>query len=526
MARRYKDMSKQAHVPLWVKGDVDGFFGLFTNSLANTLTAIFLVSVVLQFPAQMTFGRIVPGIVLSLAFGNIYFAWMARRLGRNEKRDSVTAVPYGISVPHYFIVVFAVMLPLYRSTGNAELAWGVGVAWCFVHAVVAGLGAFVGPTLRRFTPRAAMLGTLAGVAITFIALGPAFQAWEVGWIGMISLGIIFIGWLANVKLPFKIPAGLMAILLGTIIGWVTGYMDPSGLQAAFADVRFGFPLPQFRALVVGVPHIAPYLVTAIPLAIYLFMETLNNVESAEAAGDSYNTREVMLAAAGGTLVASLFGSPFPTLVYIGHPGWKSVGARAGYSWGTGVAMLFLGIFGLLNVLLNTIPIVAILPILVYIGMVITSQAFSSTPRRHAPAVALALIPWMADWTKVQIDNALTAAGTSSAKLGAGALGAQGIFYEGMRILGSGSILVGMILAAITVFIIDKDYRGAIGYSVFGAACAFFGVIHAAQFGIAAAIGPTIGYASIAVICLIVRYTQGPTPAPVASEHAEDGKAER
>ena len=513
----------ESQVRLWVRGDINGFFGLFTNSLANTLTTIFLITVVLGFSNELVFGRIVPGIVLSLAFGNIYFAWQAWRLGRKEGRGTVTAVPYGLSVPHYFIVVFGIMLPLFLSTGDENLAWSVGVAWCFVHAIVAFIGAFVGPTLRRVTPRAAMLGTLAGVAITFIAMGPAFQVWQVAWIGMVTLGILFLGWLAGVEFPFKIPAGLLAVIVGVILGWAAGYMEVAPLQAAIASIGLYLPLPQLQPLIRGLPMVGPYLVTAIPLAIYLFLESLNNVESAFAEGDNYDTRETMLAAAGGTLVASLFGSPFPTLVYIGHPGWKSVGARVGYSWATGAGMFLLGILGLLNVLLNVIPIVAILPILIYIGLVITAQAFNATPARHAPAVALAIVPWLANWAQVQIDNSLNAAGTSVAELGFEAMAGAGVFYEGMLILGSGAILVAMILAAITAYIIDKNYKAAIGYALFGGLCSFFGVIHAQAFGFNQAPGPTIGYLAIAATCLgIMYYKPRQAAEPVAAVEASPG----
>ncbi len=513
-------MSEAAAVrpKLWVPGDWNGFFGLCTNSITNTLVAIGLMQFVIGFPPEILFGKIVPGMVLSLAFGNIYFAWMAYRLAKKEGRDTVTAVPYGISVPHYFLVTFAIMLPL-KLQGNLDMAWNVGVAWCFVHAIVAGIGAYIGPTMRRLTPRAAMLGTLAGVAITYIAMGAAFQAWTVAWLSMISFGIIFIGWLANVEFPGKIPAGLVAVIAGIVIGWVSGLMDVSVLQAAVSSATISIPVPQIRVLLNGLPEIAPYLVTAIPLAIYLFLESLNNVESAFAGGDSYDTREAMMAAAGGTLVASLFGSPFPTLIYIGHPGWKSVGSRIGYSWLTGVTMLALGVFGLLGILSAVIPIVAILPILVYIGMLITSQAFIASPKRHAPAVALAIVPWIADYLKTQLDNTLGAAGTSAAELGLDALGGSGIVYGGIALLGAGAILVGMILAAITSFVIDRNWKGAIGYSLFGALCAWVGFIHSTQLrwlpdvnvsgGFNNAWGPTIGYLSIALLFyLMMNFTKG------------------
>lgn len=510
-----------ARPKLWVAGDLNGFFGLCTNSITNSLVAIALMQFVIGFPKEILFGRLVPGMVLSLAFGNIYFAYMAYKLGKKEGRDDVTAVPYGISVPHYFLVTFGVMLPLKLAGADFNLIWGVGVAWCFVHAVVAGIGAFVGPIIQKLTPRAAMLGTLAGVAITFIAMGAAFDSWNLAWLSMVSFGIIFVGWLANIQFPRKIPAGLLAVIIGIIVGWASGYMKLGNLTNAIANVSIAIPLPQIQVLLAGLPKIAPYLITAIPLAIYLFLESLNNVESALAGGDNYNTREAMLAAAGGTLVASLFGSPFPTLIYIGHPGWKLVGSRVGYSWLTGVAMLLLGSLGLLGVLSAIIPLAAILPILVYIGLLITSQAFNASPKRHAPAVAIAIVPWIANYVWTQVNNALGVAGTNAATLGLDKLAGGGVSYAGMTVLGAGPILIGMILAAIVAFVIDHNWKGAIGYALFGAVCSWFGFIHSSVLrfipnvgpdGFNAAWGPVIGYLAMAVLfALMMYYTRNEPP---------------
>lgn len=517
---------------VWVAGDLNGFFGLFTNSLTNVLATVFLLTVPLGFPPALVFGRIVPGLVLSIAFGNIYYAWMAYRLGKKEGRDNVTAVPYGVSVPHYFIVVFAIMLPLFLAqkeslgaNAAANLALSVGVAWCFVHAIVAYVGAFIGPTLRKVTPRAAMLGTLAGVAITFIAMAPAFQVWQLGWIGMISLGIISIGWLAGVDFPFKIPAGLLAVIVGTILGWASGYMEFGAVSEALSTVQVAIPLPQIGLLIEGLPRVLPYLVTAIPLAFYLFLESLNNIESASVGGDNYNTREAMLVAATGTLVGSLFGSPFPTLIYIGHPGWKSVGARVGYSWATGVGILLLGMTGILGVVLTIIPIVAILPILIYIGLLITSQAFNASPARHAPAVAIALIPWIASFAQLQIDNALSAAGTNAVQLTVAKLAGAGVVYDGMRNLGAGAILVGMVLAAILAYIIDRRWWWAAGWSIFGASMSFFGFMHASELGLNRAPGMELGYLGIAVTCVLMYfYTKGKKDLePIMDDTARDAE---
>ena len=214
----------------------------------------------------------------------------------------------------------------------------------------------------------------------------------------------------------------------------------------------------------GLANIAPLLVTAIPLGIYNFTEGMNNVESASAAGDNYNLRNILLADGIGAVVGSILGSPFPPAVYIGHPGWKSVGGRIGYSLATGVVIALVCFLGLTALLLAVVPLVAILPILLYIGLVIGAQAFQAVPAKHAPAVVLAIIPNIAAWGQTQIDGALNAAGTSASQLGMGKLMDTGVVYHGMQLLGGGAVLGGLMLGAIAVFIIDREFMKAAAYS--------------------------------------------------------------
>ena len=147
---------------------------------------------------------------------------------------------------------------------------------------------------------------------------------------------------------------------------------------------------------------------------YNFTEAMNNVESAAAAGDNYNLRHILVADGLGAVVGSALGSPFPPAVYIGHPGWKAVGGRIGYSLATGIVIALVSFLGLTALLLAIIPLAAILPILLFIGLVIGAQAFQASPARHAPAVVLAIIPNIAAWGQTQVDGALAAAGTSAA----------------------------------------------------------------------------------------------------------------
>ncbi len=143
----------------------------------------------------------------------------------------------------------------------------------------------------------------------------------------------------------------------------------------------------------GFEFLGIILVTAIPFGIYDLVEAIDNVESAAAAGDDFPTTRVLTADGVVSLIGCLMGNPFINAVYIGHPGWKAMGGRIGYSAATGVMVIVLAWFGIISLMLMAlIPVVAISPILLYIGMLIGSQAFQETPKRHAPAIILALMP--------------------------------------------------------------------------------------------------------------------------------------
>jgi AGZA family xanthine/uracil permease-like MFS transporter len=98
----------------WVPGDWNGFFGLFTNVVLNVIVLTTLCLHVVNLPADIVYGRILLALGIALPLGNLYYAYLAWRLARNEGRGDVTATPYGPSVPHMFIVVFLIMLIMDR----------------------------------------------------------------------------------------------------------------------------------------------------------------------------------------------------------------------------------------------------------------------------------------------------------------------------------------------------------------------------------------------------------------------------
>jgi AGZA family xanthine/uracil permease-like MFS transporter len=513
---------------LWTPGDWNAFFGFGTNILVNMLVLTGLLRFVLKMPDSIVFGRILPALGLMLCLSTFYYAWLAYRLAQKTGRSDVCALPSGVSVPHMFIVTFVIMLPITIKTGDPMKGWSAGLVWVFFQSFILMIGGFIAPYIRRITPRAALLGTLAGVSVTFISMRPALEMYMTPQIGLVCFAIILVSWFGGVKYPKGIPAGLVAIAVGMVIAWGSnlfglglGGLSVKGLGDAFASFGFSLPLPAVGQVFSGFEFLGVILVTAIPFGIYDLVEAMDNVESAEAAGDEYPTTRVLTADGIVSLIGCLMGNPFINAVYIGHPGWKAMGGRIGYSAATGIMVVVLAWFGIISVLLALVPVVAISPILLYIGMLIGAQAFQTTPIKHAPAIVLALTPHLAAWAKLQIDtmlgstlNAAQAVGGLAAdKVGAvkaaaiAALPAQGVLYRGLEVMGGGSILAGLVLGAIGVFVIERDFTKAAAFAFAGAVLTYFGFMHGEQVGFSGGLGVTPGvalaYAVVAIGFLAV-----------------------
>jgi AGZA family xanthine/uracil permease-like MFS transporter len=499
----------------WTAGDWNAFFGFGTNILVNMLVLTGLLRFVLKMPEQLVFGRILPALGLMMCLSTFYYAFLAYRLAQRTGRDDVCALPSGVSVPHMFIVTFVIMLPITLKTGDPMKGWAAGLVWVFFQSFILMIGGFIAPYIRKITPRAALLGTLAGVSVTFISMRPALEMYMTPQIGLICFAIILVSWFGGVRYLKGIPAGLVAIAAGMIIAWGSnllgfgiGGLSLKGLGDAFANFGFSVPLPAVGQVFSGFEFLGVILVTAIPFGIYDLVEAMDNVESAEAAGDEYPTTRVLTADGVVSLIGCLMGNPFINAVYIGHPGWKAMGGRIGYSAATGIMVVVLSWFGIISVMLALVPVVAISPILLYIGMLIGAQAFQTTPMKHAPAVVVALTPHLAAWAKLQVDTMLGATVTAAQAVGglaadkAGAvktaalasLPQQGVLYRGLEVMGGGSIIAGLVLGAIAVFIIERDFVKASAFSLAGAVLTYFGFMHGEAVGVGGGFGVTPGAA--------------------------------
>lgn len=480
----------------FVRRDLDGFFGLFVDNLVQLLLIVALCGGLCGMTgdnAWLLYARILPGAAVSILFGNIFYARQALLLARREGREDVTALPYGINTPSLLIYVFFVMAPVYRETQSAELAWQMGLLACLGSGIIELLGSFVAERVRRHSPRAALLSTLAGIAIGFISMTFVLKIW--GWplIALVPTAIVLITYFSHIRFPWGLPGGLVAICVGALLAWLLPaawsgrQMDAAAVSQAWSGAGFAAPVWSGGAMWTALNQPSEmwlrFISVIVPMGLFNVIGSLQNIESAEAGGDLYDTRSSLAANGIGTILAACLGSCFPTTIYIGHPGWKALGARAGYSTLNGVVVAVMCLTGTVALVNSLIPIEAGMAIVLWIGIVITAQAFQATPRAHAPAVAVGLFPAIAAWGALIMLGAFAGADgvTVQATLEAKAEAeVSGFLIHGLIVLERGYIFTCMVLAAVAACLIDRRFFSAAVWSLLGTLVTLTGLAHAYQ----------------------------------------------
>ena len=522
------------HTPRWfVRQDLDGFFGLALDNLIQILVIVSLTQNVLKFPSSLIYGRILPSIALSLIVGNFYYSWVAYQQGKRERRSDITALPYGINTVSLFAYIFLVMLPVRlealsqgaTSELAAEAAWQAGLVACLGSGLIELVGSWGAEKLRKLTPRAALLSTLAGIALTFISIGFFLRTYANPLVGIVPLGVILLTYFGGVKFTipgtrWTIPGGLLAVLLGMALAWGTGLnqWNSEVFQQAIAPINFYQPHLNLGALWQAKGVLLSYFSVILPMGLFNLVGSLQNIESAEAAGDAYPTAPCLAVNGIGTIVAALFGSCFPTTIYIGHPGWKEMGAKVGYSWLNGLVMGLLCLSGTVGLLVYFVPIDSGMAILLWIGIVIVTQSFNATPIKHAPAVVIGILPGIAAWGALLAKNALRVAGLGTPEKPFNpdlipAFQGTDTYISGAFALEQGLIFSSMILAAITVYILERDFAKAGIWALVAAALAWVGLLHSYAWTIGDTVlklGWGAGYPwaiSYALLALLLFYAQ-------------------
>eukprot|EP00192_Tetraselmis_astigmatica_P009171 CAMPEP_0117651768 /NCGR_PEP_ID=MMETSP0804-20121206/2269_1 /TAXON_ID=1074897 /ORGANISM="Tetraselmis astigmatica, Strain CCMP880" /LENGTH=618 /DNA_ID=CAMNT_0005457769 /DNA_START=360 /DNA_END=2216 /DNA_ORIENTATION=+ len=471
------------------KGDVGGFFQLFFDNVATTLTLTFLVSMaglgLLQ--DKEIYQGFLPGLGLTMLFGNLYYSWMSVRLDAHNKTFKATANPYGINTPGAFAFMFGVMLPVAYNTVcpdgvegsecdnyKSEETLRIAVSANFLQGIFAVLLGLVGPYIYKVCPTASLVAALGGIGIGVLGVGQIVYGYEYPLAGMVPVFLMLMLYFSGINTGW-VPEACVIAGVGTILAWADGLTDGQAVSDSFDTV--GWKSPSFLLVDIfkGFGSLGPYLGTVIPVAVTAAANTLMCWRSAVKNGDDYDLRETMVADGIGSCVGAIFGCPFGTSVYIGHSAYKKIGARSGYSVLNACAFLILTFFGLFNTLGAIVPITAVAPMNLFVGIMICADAFESVPFRHIPAVVLGLMPSIADWAK----NACSPTPTSEGNYQCINTAPQN---AGLVAFSSGPLLVSMVLSAIFASLCDRKFLTAVVWCAVAGFLSLFGVIHAPSAG--------------------------------------------
>lgn len=497
-------------VPFFRKGDIGGLAYAITNNIVNYLIVTLTLSGALGWPDEIVYGRVVPGMSIGLLAGCLYYAFMAYRLSKKEGRADVTALPSGVSTPAMFVILFGVITPLHYAIGNPELEWSAAVAAVFIGGFVEFIGGIIGPWMKRNIPRAALLGTVAGIGFIWMATQGLFGVYGDPIIGLPILLVALVGLFGGYVFPRGIPTLAVAIVGGIVYALILGRTSIN-----FDGVGFYFPNPEttVQSLINGFSVVVPYLTIVIPIEIYNFIETMDNVEGANAAGDNYSVREAQFADGICTMISAVFGGVVPNTVWLGHAGLKKTGAGYGYSVVSGLVLGAAGIFGLFSFLNTLVPPAICAVTFLWCAVIMVAQAFKDTNRKHYAAVGIAMVPVVADYVYTQVTGAVALTGEWAHALDTGLLGydakitggllENGVMWNGVPAVKAGAILIGILLAAMTAFIIDKRLD-KVGITCLAAAVlSLFGFIHYAAMGFYPTSPFFIAYVVMAVICFVL-----------------------
>jgi AGZA family xanthine/uracil permease-like MFS transporter len=456
-------------------GDINAFFGLMLDNMSDLVIMAGILIGVFGFPQEIVLYRMIPGTAIGVLVGDVFYTYLAFRLARTTGRTDVTAMPLGLDTPSTFGLAFGIIGPAYLKFKDPIFVWKIAMSIIILMGIIKIVGAWFGPAVRRVVPRAGLLGSIAAVALMLIAFFPSLKVFADPVVGFVSLGIILMTLIARIRFPLKMPGAFAAVAVGTLLYYLlqwTGLSSTTMGPLPQLHLHFSFPTPTLGFLS-GLPVALKYLPVAAPFAIAIVVGGIDVTESAAAAGDEYSSRTLLLADGIGTILAGLCGGVVQSTPFIGHPAYKDMGGRAGYTLATALFIGLGGVLGYLSFFVDLLPEAAVAPILIFIGLEITAQAFEATPSRHAKAVVIAFLPVIANLLFIESGNILAGVGKSAADLS----GEAAVTYRTILMLGNGFILSSLLWGGGAAKIIDKNLKGAALFLALAACFSLFGIIH-------------------------------------------------
>ena len=456
------------------RGDINGFFALSIDNLALLVSMSGILIGVFGMPADIVLGRMVPGTAIGVLIGDAIYTWLAFRLAHQERRHDVCAMPLGIDTPSMFALSFGVVGPAFLITKDGMKAWQIGMAVLAIMGVAKLIAAFFGDAIRRMLPRTALLGAISAVGVALIMFFPfgKIMAEPIG--GFVALGVVLLTLVGGVRLPWNVPAVIASVLAGLAAYWLAKFMGYVPPAIPVTGGAFGLHIPwPTLGFIEGLDLAWQFIPLAIPAAFLTVVGGIDVTESAALAGDRYSTRTILLVEGVATLGAALCGGVVQNTPYIGHPAYKRMGSRAAYTLATGLFIAIGAATGLIGILISALPESIVVPILVYVGLEMSAQAVHESEPKHVKAIALALIPVIANLVNIEMGGLIGSARIDVTTLSADTQRNLTV----LTMLGNGFIVTAMIWATWLVWIIDRRLIAAAWLCAIAAALTLVGLIH-------------------------------------------------
>jgi AGZA family xanthine/uracil permease-like MFS transporter len=491
-------MTRSSWTPRW--GDINGLFGLLLDNVAALVLMYTLLTSLGyrsdRFAPSFVLIWMIPGTVIGVLVGGLLYSASAQMLARRTGRHDVTAMPVGLDTPSVFGLSLFVLIPaltegherfapLHQSERELHhlasvYAWHVGASVLVMIGVFKMVLSPLGHLVRRLVPRAALLGSLAAVALALIAFVPlARHVAPAPVVGLPVLAIILVTLMTRRGTHDAVPGTVVALVVGIAIVFLSAVLGDwrgwSFIPLPESSLRRAVSTPPLPAEMWSASWWSAVwwsaltkLPLALPFAVFTLVGGVECAESAAAAGDDYDPRGVLLIQGVASTVAGLLGGVVQTTPYFGHPAYKKMGSGRAYAAVATLALAVIACSGGFTRVLEYIPGAVLFPVIVYIGLRTIAHSFESTPSRDYAAMALAAVPVLAYLILVSVDELLG---------GAQPPRSSAVLLQALRCLGNGFILTSLLWAAALTMIMDgRSVRAALVLLV-AAVCALFGLIH-------------------------------------------------
>ncbi len=463
--------------------DINAGFAFFLDVVVNIFVLAGILLGAFNFPVEIVFGRIIPGAIAGILFGNVVFIWFAKKTAEETGNPALTSIPLGIDLPTVFGMCFFILGPVYLANveavgelAAAEKAWIIGMASTLWMAVIKMGLSFFARAMQVELPQMALIGAMAAIATVWLGAEAIYGVFELPEVGIVSLMVMAYALIAGHKLPFNMPGAVIAILGGTILYYILAFagVGENYVVREAPELVSAIPSPSLGGFTGMFGEVTNYLGIILPFALLIAASSVNVVAGARVIGDDYDASKVVKIDSVATAVSALFGGVVQTTPYFGHATYKRMGARTNYAIGAVSVITIGGFLGVIALASQMIPAAVLKPILVVVACDIMRLAFTGGDVRHAPALLFAVVPGILNYTFTKVSELYGKLGVSVQQ----SLGSEWLAgYNLMGAMSKGYILTSILWGAMIVWIIDRKLVRAAGAAIVAAICTEVGIIH-------------------------------------------------